>query len=152
MAAKKVVLGEESRHKILRGVNILADAVKVTLGPKGRNVVIEKSFGSPLITKDGVTVAKEIALKDPLENAGALMVREVASKTAMSRAMAPPRRPSWRKQSTRKASEPSPLARTRWHCGAGLRRPFSASADKPTVPVPACPVCSTRSPNQSPAT
>ena len=74
--------GEESRQSILRGVNILADAVKVTLGPKGRNVVIEKKFGSPLITKDGVTVAKEIELKDALENMGAQMVREVASKTS----------------------------------------------------------------------
>jgi chaperonin GroEL len=80
--AKQIVHGEESRQSILRGVNILADAVKVTLGPKGRNVVIEKKFGSPTITKDGVTVAKEIELKDPLENMGAQMVREVASKTS----------------------------------------------------------------------
>src|SRR5512141_2558850 len=80
--AKQVVHGEESRQAILRGVNVLADAVKVTLGPKGRNVVIEKKFGSPSITKDGVTVAKEIELKDPLENMGAQMVREVASKTS----------------------------------------------------------------------
>ncbi len=80
--AKQIVHGEESRQAILRGVNILADAVKVTLGPKGRNVVIEKKFGSPLITKDGVTVAKEIELKDALENMGAQMVREVASKTS----------------------------------------------------------------------
>src|SRR5204862_577240 len=80
--AKHIVHGEESRQAILRGVNILADAVKVTLGPKGRNVVIEKKFGSPTITKDGVTVAKEIELKDTLENMGAQMVREVASKTS----------------------------------------------------------------------
>jgi chaperonin GroEL len=80
--AKQIVHGEESRQAILRGVNILADAVKVTLGPKGRNVVIEKKFGSPSITKDGVTVAKEIELKEPLENMGAQMVREVASKTS----------------------------------------------------------------------
>jgi chaperonin GroEL len=80
--AKQIVHGEDSRQAILRGVNVLADAVKVTLGPKGRNVVIEKKFGSPLITKDGVTVAKEIDLKDPLENMGAQMVREVASKTS----------------------------------------------------------------------
>jgi chaperonin GroEL len=80
--AKQVIHGEESRQAILRGVNQLADAVKVTLGPKGRNVVIEKKFGSPTITKDGVTVAKEIELKDALENAGAQMVREVASKTS----------------------------------------------------------------------
>jgi chaperonin GroEL len=80
--AKQIVHGEESRRAILRGVNILADAVKVTLGPKGRNVVIEKKFGSPTITKDGVTVAKEIELRDGLENIGAQMVREVASKTS----------------------------------------------------------------------
>ncbi|HKR02296.1 MAG TPA: chaperonin GroEL [Pyrinomonadaceae bacterium] len=80
--AKQVVHGEESRAAILRGVNQLADAVKITLGPKGRNVVIDKKFGSPTITKDGVTVAKEIELKDALENMGAQMVREVASKTS----------------------------------------------------------------------
>jgi len=80
--AKQIVHGEDSRQAILRGVNKLADAVKVTLGPKGRNVVLDKKFGSPLITKDGVTVAKEIELKDPLENMGAQMVREVASKTS----------------------------------------------------------------------
>src|ERR1700719_641476 len=80
--AKQIVHGEESRQAILRGVNMLADAVKVTLGPKGRNVVIEKKFGSPTITKDGVTVAKEIELKDGLENMGAQVVREVASKTS----------------------------------------------------------------------
>lgn len=80
--AKQVVHGEDSRSAILRGVNQLADAVKVTLGPKGRNVVIDKKFGSPTITKDGVTVAKEIELKDSLENMGAQMVREVASKTS----------------------------------------------------------------------
>src|SRR6184192_14790 len=80
--AKQIVHGEESRQAILRGVNVLADAVKVTLGPKGRNVVIEKKFGSPTITKDGVTVAKEIELSNSLENMGAQMVREVASKTS----------------------------------------------------------------------
>jgi len=80
--AKQIVTGENSRQSILRGVNILADAVKITLGPKGRNAVIEKKFGAPIITKDGVTVAKEIELKDPLENMGAQMVREVASKTS----------------------------------------------------------------------
>jgi chaperonin GroEL len=80
--AKQIVSGENSRQSILRGVNILADAVKITLGPKGRNAVIEKKFGAPVITKDGVTVAKEIDLQDPLENMGAQMVREVASKTS----------------------------------------------------------------------
>src|SRR5213075_20028 len=80
--AKQIVHGEESRQAILRGVNVLADAVKVTLGPKGRNVIIGKTYGSPTITKDGVTVAKEIELKDALENMGAQMVKEVASKTS----------------------------------------------------------------------
>ena len=79
---KQIVTGENSRQAILRGVNILADAVKITLGPKGRNAVIEKKFGAPIITKDGVTVAKEIELQDSLENMGAQMVREVASKTS----------------------------------------------------------------------
>src|SRR6202140_3803441 len=80
--AKQIVHGEESRQAILRGVNQLADALKVTLGPKGRNVVLEKKFGGPTITKDGVTVAKEVELKDPLANMGAQMVREVESKTS----------------------------------------------------------------------
>src|SRR5213080_2060826 len=82
MAAKNIIYGEEARQRVLHGVNKLADAVKITLGPKGRNVVIEKKFGSPTITKDGVTVAKEIELQDSLENMGAQMVREVASKTS----------------------------------------------------------------------
>src|SRR5208283_4581585 len=82
MAAKEIVYTEQARNLILAGVNALADAVKVTLGPKGRNVVIEKSFGSPTVTKDGVTVAKEIELENRFENMGAQMVREVASKTS----------------------------------------------------------------------
>ncbi|MDX5351313.1 MAG: chaperonin GroEL, partial [Paracoccaceae bacterium] len=81
MAAKDVKFDTDARDRMLRGVNILADAVKVTLGPKGRNVVIDKSFGSPRITKDGVTVAKEIELADKFENMGAQMVKEVASRT-----------------------------------------------------------------------
>src|SRR5580658_7321999 len=80
--AKQIIYADHSRQAILRGVNQLADAVKVTLGPKGRNVVLDRKFGSPTITKDGVTVAKEIELADPLENMGAQMVREVASKTS----------------------------------------------------------------------
>src|SRR5512138_1390198 len=80
--AKQITYGEQSRQAVLRGVNRLADAVKITLGPKGRNVVLDKKFGSPTITKDGVTVAKEIELKEPLENMGAQMVKEVASKTS----------------------------------------------------------------------
>src|SRR5437763_5530870 len=81
MAAKEVRFGGDARQRMLRGVNILADAVKVTLGPKGRNVVLEKNYGAPRITKDGVTVAKEIELADRCENMGAQMLREVASKT-----------------------------------------------------------------------
>src|SRR5487761_2338020 len=81
MAAKDVKFSTDARDRMVRGVNILANAVKVTLGPKGRNVVIDKSFGAPRITKDGVTVAKEIELEDKFENMGAQMVREVASKT-----------------------------------------------------------------------
>src|SRR6188474_3841679 len=81
MAAKNVRFGQDARDKILKGVNVLADAVTVPLGPNGRNVVIEKSFGAPVVTKDGVTVAKEIELADKFENMGAQMVREVASKT-----------------------------------------------------------------------
>src|SRR6266508_1370244 len=82
MSAKDVRFHESARHKMLAGVNILADAVKVTLGPKGRNVILDRSYGAPTITKDGVSVAKEIELKDKFENMGAQMVKEVASKTS----------------------------------------------------------------------
>src|SRR5512142_2417278 len=82
MSAKEIRYDQKAREALLKGVNILADAVKVTLGPKGRNVILEKSFGSPNVTKDGVTVAKEIELEDKFENMGAQMVREVASKTS----------------------------------------------------------------------
>ena len=80
--AKELKFDQDARNAILRGVNILADVVKVTLGPKGRNVILEKSFGSPTVTKDGVTVAKEVELEDRFENMGAQMVKEVASKTS----------------------------------------------------------------------
>ncbi len=82
MASKQVFFGDDARHRMVRGVNILANAVKITLGPKGRNVVLERSFGAPTVTKDGVSVAKEIELKDKFENMGAQMVKEVASKTS----------------------------------------------------------------------
>ena len=82
MAAKDIRLGTDARERMLRGIDILTDAVRVTLGPKGRNVVLDKSYGAPRITKDGVTVAKEIELSDKFENMGAQMVREVASKTS----------------------------------------------------------------------
>src|SRR6185436_14932324 len=82
MSAKNIRFGADARARVMKGVNTLADAVVVTLGPRGRNVVLEKSWGAPTITKDGVTVAKEIELEDKLENMGAQMVREVASKTS----------------------------------------------------------------------
>ena len=82
MSAKEIRFGEDARARMVRGVNILANAVKATLGPKGRNVVLEKSYGAPTITKDGVSVAKEIELADKFENMGAQMVKEVASKTS----------------------------------------------------------------------
>ena len=81
MSAKQVLFGDDARVRMVRGINTLANAVKVTLGPKGRNVVLDRNFGAPLVTKDGVTVAREIELKDKFENMGAQMVREVASKT-----------------------------------------------------------------------
>ena len=101
--AKLIEFNEEARRGLERGMNTLADAVKVTLGPKGRNVVIDKSFGAPRITKDGVSVAKEIELKDKFENMGAQMVKEVASKTPTSPATAPPPPPCWRSRSCAKA-------------------------------------------------
>lgn len=102
MAAKQVLFGDDARVRMVRGINTLANAVKVTLGPKGRNVVLERAFGGPLVTKDGVTVAKEIDLKDKFENMGAQMVREVASRptTTPVTVRPPPRfslRPSFAK-------------------------------------------------------
>ncbi|MBT3489853.1 MAG: chaperonin GroEL, partial [Gammaproteobacteria bacterium] len=82
MSAKEVLFGDDARHQMLAGVNVLANAVKVTLGPKGRNVVLDKAFGAPTITKDGVSVAKEIELENKYENMGAQMVKEVASQTS----------------------------------------------------------------------
>ena len=89
MAAKDVIFGSDARARMVEGVNILANAVKTTLGPKGRNVVLERSFGAPTVTKDGVSVAKEIELKDKLQNMGAQMVKEVASKTSDNAAEKP---------------------------------------------------------------
>jgi chaperonin GroEL len=99
MPAKEVKFSVDAREKMLRGVDILANAVKVTLGPKGRNVVLEKSFGAPRITKDGVTVAKEIELDDKFENMGAQMVREWPRRRRIWSATGPPPRPCWRKPS-----------------------------------------------------
>jgi chaperonin GroEL len=103
MAAKQLLFDEAARHKVLRGVELLSKAVKVTLGPKGRNVVIDKKFGSPTVTKDGVTVAKEVELPDPYENMGAQMVKEVPPRPATPRAMVPPPPPCSPRPSTRKA-------------------------------------------------
>ena len=103
MAAKQLQFDENARHTLLRGIEKLAKAVTATLGPKGRNVVLDKKFGSPTVTKDGVTVAKEIELEDPYENMGAQMVREVAIQdSATSPATAPPQQRSWRKPFTAK--------------------------------------------------
>ena len=114
MAAKDVKFSGDARYRMLRGVDILANAVKVTLGPKGRNVVLDKSFGAPRITKDGVTVAKEIELSDKFENLGAQLLREVASKTNDTPVTAPPRRPCWPSPSSVKAPRLWPPASTRW--------------------------------------
>ena len=103
MSAKEVRFGEAARKEMLKGVNILANAVKVTLGPKGRNVILEKSFGAPTITKDGVSVAKEIELEDKFQNMGAQMVKKSASKTNDAPATVPPPPPSSRKPSSAKA-------------------------------------------------
>jgi chaperonin GroEL (HSP60 family) len=114
MSAKEVRFSQNARERMLHGVDVLANAVKVTLGPKGRNVVLEKSFGAPRITKDGVTVAKEIELEDKFENMGAQMVREVGQRPPTPPATAPPPRPCSRKPSSRKVRSRSPQARTRW--------------------------------------
>jgi len=82
MSAKKIIFGEEARRKLQKGVDILANAVKVTLGPRGRHVILEKKYGSPVVSDDGVSIAKDIELSDPFENLGAVMAREVASKTS----------------------------------------------------------------------
>jgi chaperonin GroEL len=98
MAAKEIIFSDVARSKLVEGVNILANAVKVTLGPKGRNVVLERSFGSPIVTKDGVSVAKEIELTDRVQNIGAQLVKEVASRT-MPPAMVRPLRRYWPRRS-----------------------------------------------------
>ena len=108
MAAKDVKFSGDARERMLRGVDILANAVKVTLGPKGRNVVLDKSFGAPRITKDGVTVAKEIELEDKFENMGARWSVRSLKRRTISRAMAPPRQQCSLSPSCGKAPNPSP--------------------------------------------
>src|ERR1022692_4775351 len=122
--AKQIVTGENSRQAILRGVNILADAVKITLGPKGRNAVVEKKFGAPVITKDGVTVAKEIDLPDGLENLGAQMVREVASKTSDVAGDGTTTATVLAQAIFAKACGRLPRVRARWLSSAASRRPW----------------------------
>src|SRR6185437_6845832 len=122
--AKQIVTGTNSRQAILRGVNTLADAVKITLGPKGRNAVIEKKFGAPVITKDGVTVAKEIELHDPLENMGAQMVKEVASKTSDVAGDGTTTATVLAQPSSAKASGRLPRVQAQWRLSVALIRPW----------------------------
>ena len=128
MPAKIVKFADEARAKVLRGVNLLADAVTVTLGPRGRNVVLEKSFGSPNVTKDGVTVAKEIELADKFENMGAQMVKEVASKTS---------RRGRRRHHHRHGARPGPLHRGRedGRCGSRPHEPEARASSKAVTAV-----------------
>ena len=126
MAAKVVNFGADARERMLAGVDILANAVKVTLGPKGRNVVIEKSFGAPRSTKDGVTVAKEIELEDKFMNMGAQLIREVALKTNDEAGDGTTTATVLAKRSC--AARPWPRAATRWTCAAASTRPSPPSS------------------------
>src|SRR5690348_10973666 len=112
--AKEITFDTSARDRIKKGVDKLADAVKVTLGPKGRNVILDKKFGAPTVTKDGVSVAKEIELKDPIENMGAQLVREVASKTADAAGDGTTTAMFWHKQSILTASRMWPQVQTQW--------------------------------------
>jgi chaperonin GroEL len=114
MAAKIIMFEQQARDKILKGVNVMADAVKSTLGPRGRNAILEKSWGAPNVTKDGVTVAKEIELEDKFENLGAQMLKEVASKTSDVAGDGTTTATVWLRQSTVKASRWSWQARHPW--------------------------------------
>src|SRR5437667_9230737 len=119
---KQLKFDEEARASLLRGINIMAAAVKATLGPKGRNIVIDKKFGSPTITKDGVTVAKEIELKDPNEDMGAQMLRKSPRRPRTSRVTARPPRSCSRRRSIGKGSGTSRPAPIRWDSNGGSRR------------------------------
>src|SRR6266571_2723963 len=129
--AKQLLYTDEARKKLLAGADKLAHAVGITLGPTGRNVILDKSFGGPTVTKDGVTVSKEIDLPDPFENMGAKLVNAVAQKTSDVAGTAPPRPPSWPWPSTRRACATSPPAPTRWPSSAAStrasRRPSTSS-------------------------
>ena len=120
MAPKIILFEQQARDKILKGVNIMADAVKSTLGPKGRNAILEKSWGAPNVTKDGVTVAKEIELEDKFENLGAQMLKEVASKTSDVAGDGTPQLQFSPRQSTVKASGWLPQVRRPWTSSEGL--------------------------------
>ena len=123
MAAKEVRFSDDARQRMFKGVNVLANAVKATLGPKGRNAVLEKSFGAPTITKDGVSVAKEIELKDKFENMGAQMVKEVASNTSDEAGDGTTTATCSLRPSSAKASRQSLPAATRWtSSGASIRQ------------------------------
>src|SRR5215475_6508155 len=124
MAHKELKFNEEARRSLERGVNILADAVKVTLGPKGRYVVLDKKFGAPTITNDGVTIAREIEVEDVFENQGAQLVREVATSPATARRP----RPSWLRRSCATVSGTSQRARARWRSSAASRRVSNRSS------------------------
>ena len=128
MAAKQLTFDADARQYLLRGVEKLSQAVKVTLGPKGRNVVLDKKFGSPTVTKDGVTVAKEIELENPYENMGAQMVREVASKTSDVAGDGTTTAPCSHRRSTARGSRTSLRAPTRWTSSAASRRPSRPSS------------------------
>ncbi len=128
MASKDVKFGQDARDRMLRGVDILANAVKVTLGPKGRNVVLDKSYGAPRITKDGVTVAKEIELEDKFENMGAQMLKEVASKTSDIAGDGTTTATVLAQAIIEKAPSRLPPAPTRWTCAAASTRRLPPSS------------------------
>ena len=128
MAAKELHFNTDARSALKRGVDQLAEAVKVTLGPKGRNVVIDKKFGAPTVTKDGVTVAKEIELSDPIENMGAQMVKEVATKTSDNAGDGTTTATVLARRSIAKASRTSRPARTRWPSSAASTGPSRPSS------------------------
>ena len=115
MTAKQMLFNDEAWRALERGVNKVAMAVRATLGPRGRNVVLEKKWGSPTITNDGVTIAKEIDLEDPFENMGAQLLKEIASKTMTSRATERPQPQCWGKRYSRRGLRTSFRARIRWH-------------------------------------
>ena len=130
MSSKEVKFGQDARDRMLRGVDILANAVKVTLGPKGRNVVLDKSYGAPRITKDGVTVAKEIELEDKFENMGAQMLKEVASKTSDIAGDGTTTATVLAQAIIREGANRLPPAPTRWICKRGIDQAVAAVVEE----------------------